>query len=466
MSNILRVCDLTVSFPHKTCFDGFSSIVYPGDRIAIIGRNGSGKSSLLRLIRNVAGAMNAAYIPQIITDYDSCSGGERFNRALSAALSEGPDLLLLDEPTNHLDTTNKRGLIRKLQSFFGMLIVVTHDPEVLRSCVDILWHIDDGKVTVFNGKYDDYMREKQTKYNSLMKQRDALARQKADAHDHLMARQERTAKSKAAGRKKVENKRWMKSVGDLKGMKAEVAQGKQLSQIDKKKQDIAEQMQQLRLPEVIVPKFNLPAQKAASGAVLAIRDGAVGYGDKVIVRNISLSLQAGQRLAITGRNGSGKTTLLKAILHNCGGDAVPTDSDVSITGDWFVTKDIGFLDQHYQTLDLNKSALEIIADAAPQWDVADRRRHLNDFLFRKNEEVNTLVKNLSGGERARLSLAQIAANPPKLLILDEITNNLDIETRGHVAQVLRDFPGAMLIVSHDADFLREIRIEEYYEVAD
>jgi ATPase subunit of ABC transporter with duplicated ATPase domains len=114
---------------------------------------------------------------------------------------------------------------------------------------------------------------------------------------------------------------------------------------------------------------------------------------------------------------------------------------------------------------LKKSALEIIADVAPQWDHAVIRRHLNDFLFRKNEEVNTLVKNLSGGERARLSLAQIAANPPKLLILDEITNNLDLETRDHVVQVLRDFPGAMLVVSHDADFLKEIQIKEYYEIS-
>jgi ATPase subunit of ABC transporter with duplicated ATPase domains len=323
--------------------------------------------------------------------------------------------------------------------------------------VDILWHIDDGKVTVFNGKHDDYMRQRQAKYNSLLKQKDALDRQKAEAHQDLMKRQERTAKSKASGRKKVENKRWMKSVGDLKGMKAEVAQGKQLHSIDKKKQEIAEQMQQLHLPEVIVPKFNLPAQKAAGGTVLSVNDGTVGYGDNVILAGITLSLQAGQRLALTEPNGSGKTTLIKAIL---------SDPSVTRAGYWYVTNGIGFLDQHYQTLDLEKSALKIIANAAPQWDHAEIRRHLNDFLFRKNEEVNALVKNLSGGERARLSLAQIAANPPKLLILDEITNNLDLETRDHVVQVLCDFPGAMIVVSHDADFLKEIRIEEYYEIED
>jgi ATPase subunit of ABC transporter with duplicated ATPase domains len=455
MSNILRLCDLTVSFPHKTCFEEFSSIVYAGDHIAIIGRNGSGKSSLLRLIKDSARNINAAYIAQIITDFDTSSGGERFNKALSAALSDDPDLLLLDEPTNHLDVENKRSLIRKLQNYDGMLIIVTHDPEILRNCVDILWHIDDGKVTVFNGKYDDYMRQKQAKYNSLLKQKDALDRQKVDAHQDLMKRQERTAKSKASGRKKVANKTWMKSVGDLKGMKAEVAQGKQLLSIDKKKQEIAEQMQQLHLPEVIMPKFNLTAQKAAGGPGLSINDGTVGYGDKVILSGITLSLQAGQRLALTGQNGSGKTTLIKAIL---------SDPSVTRDGYWYVTNGVGFLDQHYQTLDLKKSAIEIIADAVPQWDHATIRRHLNDFLFRKNEEVNALVKNLSGGERARLSLSQIAANPPKLLILDEITNNLDLETRDHVVQVLCDFPGAMLVVSHDEDFLKEIQIEEYYEL--
>jgi ATPase subunit of ABC transporter with duplicated ATPase domains len=122
------------------------------------------------------------------------------------------------------------------------------------------------------------------------------------------------------------------------------------------------------------------------------------------------------------------------------------------------------LDQHYQTLDLERSALEIIAEAVPQWDHYTIRRHLNDFLFRKNEEVNMLVKNLSGGEQARLSLAQIAAHPPQLLILDEITNNLDLETRNHVIQVLCDYPGAMVVVSHDMEFLMEIQTDEYQQI--
>ena len=108
--------------------------------------------------------------------------------------------------------------------------------------------------------------------------------------------------------------------------------------------------------------------------------------------------------------------------------------------------------------------LETIADLVPHLPHTEIRRHLNDFLFRKNEEVNALVSTLSGGEKARLSLAQIAAKTPKLLILDEITNNLDLETKEHVMQVLKAYPGAMIIISHDADFLEEIGISEVVNV--
>ncbi len=110
--------------------------------------------------------------------------------------------------------------------------------------------------------------------------------------------------------------------------------------------------------------------------------------------------------------------------------------------------------------------LETIADLVPHWPHTEIRRHLNDFLFRKNEEVNAIVSTLSGSEKARLSLAQIAAKTPKLLILDEITNNLDLETKEHVAQVLRYYPGAMIVISHDANFLEEIGVNHYLKISD
>lgn len=126
--------------------------------------------------------------------------------------------------------------------------------------------------------------------------------------------------------------------------------------------------------------------------------------------------------------------------------------------------DIGYLDQHYGTLSSEKTVLETIATLMTNWSHIEVRRHLNDFLFRKNEEVCASVAQLSGGEKVRLSLAQIAAKTPKLLILDEITNNLDLETKQHVIEVLKNYPGAMIVISHDADFLEEMRISEVVDI--
>jgi ATPase subunit of ABC transporter with duplicated ATPase domains len=259
-----------------------------------------------------------------------------------------------------------------------------------------------------------------------------------------MKEQERIAKSKASGQKKVANKKWMKSVGDLKSMKAEKSQGKKLKSIDSKKQSLVKQLEDLRLPEIIVPKFSISASKIGSKMLLSIREASVGYPEKVVLDNINLSVMCGEKVAIAGNNGSGKTTLVNGIL---------ADPRIIRTGTWDVPKgEIGYLDQFYKTLDPEKTAFEIIPD----------RKHLNDFLFRKNEEVYNKVKTMSGGEKVRLSLAFIAFNTPKLLILDEITNNIDLETKEHIIQVLREYPGSIIVISHDQDFLNEIGVDKYF----
>jgi ATPase subunit of ABC transporter with duplicated ATPase domains len=450
----IQIIDFSLSFPHKVCFENFSTQISFGDRVGIIGRNGGGKSSLLKMIADKNFDVSIGYIPQIIDDFDSLSGGERFNKSLSLALSKNPPMLLLDEPTNHLDLQNRKSLMRMLKSYFGTLIVVTHDKELLRNCVDILWHIDNGKITIFHGNYDDYISETRLKRQSISHQIEALERDKKSAHKSLMKEQERASKSKSSGEKKVATGKWMKCVGDLKGMKAEKSQGSKLKSIDEKKQKLSERMSEIRLPETIVPKFHLSYQDVADKILVSIVDGAVGYNDKTILENVNFSLSSRGRVTIVGNNGDGKTTLAKAILG---------DENISKSGDWHLPnpKDVGYLDQHYGNLNPEKSAAEIIAEANPSWSYAEVRKHLNDFLFRKNEEATALVKNLSGGEKARLSLAKIAANPPKLLILDEITNNVDLETRDHLVEILREYPAAMILISHDEIFLDEIGVEKW-----
>ena len=177
----------------------------------------------------------------------------------------------------------------------------------------------------------------------------------------------------------------------------------------------------------------------------------------MILSDVNLNMGGSARIALLGDNGSGKSTLIKAILG---------DTSLIKQGEWNTPSahDIGYLDQHYATLQPNKTVLEVITDALPRATYLEIRKHLNDFLFRKNEEVQAIVSSLSGGEKARLSLAQIAAEAPKLLILDEMTNNLDLETRAHVIDVLQAYPGGMIVISHDVDFLKAININIHYQI--
>lgn len=466
MHKPIQIKDLDLSFPHKTCFENFSCQIPYGSRIAIIGRNGSGKSSLLKMIAAMCGEdVVVGYVPQVIVDHAELSGGQRLNEAVTEALSLDPNVLLLDEPTNHLDNRNRKSLMRMLQNYPGTLIMVSHDKELLRQCTDTLWHIDNGKVHIFFGNYDDYMREIKLKRASIEGELKLLNRQKKDMHHKLMQEQQRAAKSKAKGQKSIDQRKWPTVVSNAKAGRAEETSGRKKSAIDKRKSDLTESLQDLRLPEIIIPKFSIEGSDAGKGVIVQISSGSVGYcEEQPLLSGIALSLACCERIAITGDNGSGKSTLIKGILNKAG---LP-DEALAQSGDWHVVKldDIGYLDQHYGTLNPDKTVLETIADLVPNWPHAEVRRHLNDFLFRKNEEVNALVSTLSGGEKARLSLAQIAAKTPKLLILDEITNNLDLETKDHVIQVLKAYPGAMIIISHDSDFLEDIGVSSYFKIND
>ena len=202
-----------------------------------------------------------------------------------------------------------------------------------------------------------------------------------------------------------------------------------------------------------MPSFDLSASTLKPGVVVSIQHASISYtGTEPLVYEINMSLYATDRMAVRGDNGSGKTSLIKAILGT---------SAIIKTGAWKVParQDIGYLDQHYANIEAHKTVLEALSAWVPRWSVTEIRRHLNTFLFRTDQDVNTLGRNLSGGEKARLSLALIAAKPPKLLILDEVTNNLDLETKQHVAQTLKDYPAAMLVVSHDQEFLNNINIQ-------
>ncbi|MGQ3892873.1 ABC-F family ATP-binding cassette domain-containing protein [Legionella sp. CNM-4043-24] len=464
MHKPIQFKNLALSFPHKTCFSEFHGQILYGSRIAVIGRNGCGKSSLLNMLRGMVEPADGeislpdpsriGYVPQQMDAFGSLSGGQRLNRALTQALSVHPDLLLLDEPTNHLDKKNRRSLLRLLHAFKGTLIVVTHDVELLRNTIDTIWHIDNGKITVFSGNYDDYQREKAIRHASLQQNISQLVAQKRENHQALMKEQERARNSRIKGEKHIQQRKWPTVRSATKVTNAVETSGRKQRALHDRKEAVSRQLTECRLPEVIKPGFSLPGRES-NRLLVAVGQGELAFsGGAAVLTDIHLHIHSRERIAIVGDNGSGKSCLLKAIY---GG------RDVQKTGEWSVTGSVGYLDQHYDTLS-GDTVMDVISQAMPKATYLEIRRHLNDFLFRKNEEVDALISTLSGGEKARLSLAVIAAKTPDLLLLDEITNNLDLETRNHMIEVLREYPGAMMVVSHDYYFLKSINISQCFHV--
>lgn len=466
----IKLDGIGLEYPNKHCFENFSTTIYHGDRIAIIGRNGSGKSTLLNILRGehthfdgqmaMPDDIQIGYVPQLPEEQISLSGGQQFQAALTKALAQHPNVLLLDEPTNHLDSRNKKSLLRMLAHYDGTLIIVSHDPELLRKSIDCLWHIDQQAIHIVNGSFDDYQRERALSRSSIEKEQLHLDKQQKQIHEKRMREQNRSAKSKAKGKKSIAQRKWPTVVSNAKADRAGNTSGKKMAEIAQKRQDLSDRLSECRLPEVITPSFGLSSSKQHdSGLCVSISNGQIAYDETPLISELHFALAAGNRTALLGDNGSGKSTLVKAIL---------SDPSVNKSGDWYLpkTENIGYLDQAYRTLVPTETVLETIQHCRPNWDHAEIRQHLNAFLFRKNEEVNLLTSQLSGGEKARLSLAQIAAKPPQLLILDEITNNLDLETREHVIQILRDYPGTLLVISHDDDFLNQIEVTDMVKIKD
>ncbi len=468
MHKPISLISVSLCFANKTCFEDFTASIYPGSRIAVIGRNGSGKSSLLNILRkalepssgqiDIPDDPHIGYVEQTINDYENLSGGQRLNKRLTEALALCPDVLILDEPTNHLDIPNRKSLIRMLQNYPGTLIVVSHDVELLCHCVDTFWHIDDQKIHTFSGAYDDYIHELKRQRASVEKELSQLKQNKKETHTQLMKEQQRAAKSKSKGHKSIENRKWPTVVSKAKTTRSNQTSGKKRASINQKNHDLTNQLSKLRLPKIILPNFSLNSGPVACGIILSIEGADIGYPqDRSLLKNICLSLSGKERIAISGKNASGKSTLLKAILGK---------NNIFKTGHWHLPKNkhIGYLDQHYSNLEPDISVIEHIYKSRPDWHETEIRQHLNDFLFQKNSEVSSLARNLSGGEKARLSLSLISANTPRLLILDEITNNLDLETKAHVIQVLKAYPGSMIIVSHEEHFLNAIGIDHSYTI--
>ncbi|WP_321531282.1 ABC-F family ATP-binding cassette domain-containing protein [uncultured Desulfuromonas sp.] len=343
------------------------------------------------------------------------SGGQQKRVALAGVLLQQPDLLMLDEPTNHLDAVSIQWLEEELLRYPGAVMLVTHDRYFLDRVATRMFELDDGQFQMFTGNYSLYLQQKQEQYDMEQTQQSRLL--------NLLRREEA----------------WLH-----RGAKARTTKQKaRIGRVDK----LREQKQGPRRGDV---SLQFSAEQKLGGTILELEHVQLQAGDLTLAKDVSLILRPGERLGILGPNGCGKSTLLKTILGE-----IPLVAGEVILGR---KTQIGYIDQNRTGLDPEKTVAECLGEG--DWvTVAGHKRHktgyLEEFLFDYAEQRKP-VTTLSGGERARLLLASLMLQGANLLVLDEPTNDLDIQTLQVLEQALIDFTGCVVIVTHDRYLLDRI----------
>ena len=495
---LVRLDDVSLAFGPRKLLRGAELSIEPAERVCLVGRNGAGKTSVLRLVtgtqepdegevrrhgdlciteleqvlpgdedqrvgdfvaegladiiqmteqyREQAGAdLDAAglkalqdlhshidahggwhpqqQVESICTEMGldpeqplrALSGGWRRRAALARSLAPRPDLLLLDEPTNHLDFEAISWLESRLAAFSGAVLFITHDRAFLQRLATRIVEIDRGKLRSWPGDYADFLRRRA----------EALAA-------------ERQANSEF-DRKLAEEEIWIRQ-----GIKARRTR-------NEGRVRALEAMREVRAQRVnpdARARVHIEEADQSGRKVLDARGLSFGYGDSMLIQDFSLRIRRGDRIGLVGNNGVGKSTLLRLLL----GEIEPKAGSIK----WGVNIQLGYFDQHRRELDQDKTVAQIVGDGREYVTLNGKPRHvvgyLRGFLFSAKRAL-TPVRALSGGERNRVILARLFTQPANFLILDEPTNDLDVETLEVLEEKLAEFAGTLIVVSHDRAFL-------------
>ena len=353
-------------------------------------------------------------------DVATLSAGLKRRVLLAQALAGEPDLLMLDEPTNHLDIDSILWLEKFLEEFAGTILFVTHDRMFLRKLSTRILDLDRGRLTSWQCSYDEYMVRKQAQLDA-----EAVQNRQFD-------------------KKLAQEEAWIRT-----GIKARRTRN------EGRVRALEKMRQQYRARRTLIGKVRMQAQAAAlSGDRVIDANGvsfAYGKDSPRIIDNFTAVVMRGDKIGVIGPNGSGKTTLLKVLL----GELPTTDGTLRLG----TNLEIAYFDQLHAQLDENKTVWENVADGYSSITINGQGRHvvgyLQDFLF-SPQQAKSLVSTLSGGERNRLLLARLFAKPSNVLVLDEPTNDLDMETLELLEELLIDYTGTVLLVSHDRAFLNNV----------
>ncbi|MCI9077523.1 MAG: ABC-F family ATP-binding cassette domain-containing protein [Lachnospiraceae bacterium] len=347
----------------------------------------------------------------------SLSGGEKTRVALAMMLLKNPDLVILDEPANHLDMNSIQWLEGYLANYKGAVLVVAHDRYFLDKIATKIIELRQAKCSVFQGNYTEYSRKKQAAMETLMKQ---YLNQQAE----IKHQEEVIAKLKSFNREK--------------SIKRAESREKMLDKIERIDKPVEEKT---KMNLLFKPRIQ------SGNDVLSVKGLSKSYGSHQLFSDISFEIKRGEHVAIIGDNGTGKTTILKMLMEMYG---TGTDFDGQIK--FGTNVHIAYYDQEHQVLHPEKTLFEEIQDTYPDMNNTQVRNVLAAFLF-TNDDVFKQVKNLSGGERGRVSLAKLMLSDANFLLLDEPTNHLDIDSKEILEHAINNFEGTILYVSHDRYFI-------------
>ena len=461
---LLQLSEVSLAYGHVPLLDHSDLVVEPGERTGLIGRNGTGKSSLLKIIAGEARAddgtvwakpgLRLASVAQEpvfasgLTVFETVSkgvkeeetwkaervlsrlslprdalveelsGGFKKRVALASALATEPELLLLDEPTNHLDIAAIEALEETLLAFAGAILFVTHDRRFLDRVAQRIVELDRGRLLAYPGNF--------TAYETRKAEQLAIEAVENRKFDKVLAQEEAWIR-KGVEARRTRNEGRVRRLEELRLERA--ARRDRVGRVD----------------------LALSAGERSGKLVAELLNVRKSFGDRVIVDDYSDRIMRGDKIGVIGPNGSGKTTLLRLIL----GELPPDSGEVRMGSK--VT--VAYFDQFRSDLDPEATLADTISPGSDFVEIDGGRKHvisyLGDFLF-PPERARAPVKSLSGGERNRLLLARLFARPANVLVLDEPTNDLDIETLELLESRLQEYTGTLFLVSHDRAFLDNV----------